>query len=113
MLLGLEDGLAKAVGVIDKTHQQRAVVWSEESVEWSARWPKYLESAKQGTIALVPHPNIEISSRAGRAHRGDGGGPAEVCLGRVFYRKRQKVRMQEGRVPRCVHQLLFLKSIVP
>ncbi len=23
MLLGLEDGLAKAVGVIDKTHQQR------------------------------------------------------------------------------------------
>ena len=27
VLLGLEDGLAKAVGVIDKTHQQRAVVW--------------------------------------------------------------------------------------
>ena len=80
---------------------------------WSARWPKYLESAKQYTIALVPHPDMVIHSQDGRRTGKDGGEPAEVDGGRVFYRKLGQCKMQEGRVPRCVHLLLFTKSIVP
>lgn len=38
VLLGLEDGLAKDVGVIDKTHQQGQL----SGRDWGARWPKYL-----------------------------------------------------------------------
>lgn len=38
VLLGLEDGLAKDVGVIDKTHQQSQL----SGCDWGSRWPKYL-----------------------------------------------------------------------
>jgi hypothetical protein len=38
VLLGLVDGLAKVVGVIDKTHQQGQLSGRVDC----ARWPKYL-----------------------------------------------------------------------
>jgi hypothetical protein len=64
VLLGLEDGLAVAFVVTDKTHQQgQHRARQRKRLIGNARWSKYSKRAKQGTIALVPHVNVEIVSQ--------------------------------------------------
>lgn len=97
MLLGLEDGLAVAFVVTDKTHQQgQHRARQRRRLIGNARWSKYSQRAKQGTIALVPHINLEIVSHGGapRASAELDRPGVKLLLLLVFEKEKRAVRLR-------------------